>query len=476
MKRQLFWLIAAILMVSPLLTSCSSNDNPTSEPVAPEPEVSNPILKALGEIPNVHDIREFKETAKYGFKEGYEFLFDQPIDHKNPAAGTFHQLVRLCVRDVNVPTVLWTEGYLLSDITLPIDLPTALGANLVQIEHRHFGESKILSDTRWEYLTLEQAAGDHHAIIQALKPLLPKEWISTGVSKNGMASIYLRYYYPDDIDVTTAFCAPLMTAAADIRAGRWMQQESGKNDVKPIIDAQLNRMFVNGEDGIYARFLEVKEKAVTKAGRKFKKISFERYVWKTLTNTFAFYMNTDAKQRQEKTYPIDCPADSLIKFFLPGLICVDVPANPDEEYYWEDLQNYPSTVQFVKQIGYANFDYSLFPALEGTSFDAENMKSPKAYNLEDLYECDMWLYDTYDNSVNLDILNNFLPNCEKPILLVYSQNDPWTGGRITNVNPVAKLIINPDGFHHQDINNPDHYSPALRQEIIDYIGKYVKLP
>jgi hypothetical protein len=122
------------------------------------------------------------------------------------------------------------------------------------------------------------------------------------------------------------------------------------------------------------------------------------------------------------------------------------------------------------------FDYSLFPSLEGTSFDAENMKSPKAYNLEDLYECDMWLYDAYDNSVNLDILNNFLPNCEKPILLVYSQNDPWTGGRITNVNPVAKLIINPDGFHHQDINNPDHYSPALRQEIIDYIGKYVKLP
>jgi predicted alpha/beta-fold hydrolase len=97
-------------------------------------------------------------------------------------------------------------------------------------------------------------------------------------------------------------------------------------------------------------------------------------------------------------------------------------------------------------------------------------------NPNKLYDCDMWLYDAYDNSVHLDILNNFLPNCEKPILLVYSQNDPWTGARITNVNPVAKLIINPDGIHHQDINNPEHYSPALRQEIIDYIGKYVKLP
>ena len=132
-------------MVSPLLTACSNNDN-----LAPEPVVTNPVFKALSEIPNVHDIKEFKEAANYGFKEGYEFLFDQPIDHKNPAAGTFHQLVRLCVRDVNVPTVLWTEGYLLSPINQTIDLTEALGTNHVQIEHRHYGESKILSDTRWE--------------------------------------------------------------------------------------------------------------------------------------------------------------------------------------------------------------------------------------------------------------------------------------------------------------------------------------
>ena len=466
------WMLAAILTVcgAMMLTSCATSDIPV-----PNPVVTNPVFKALSEMPNVHDIKEFKETAEYGFKEGYEFLFDQPIDHKNPAAGTFQQLVRICVRDVNVPTVLWTEGYLLSPITQTIDVPEALGTNLVQIEHRHFGESKILSDTRWEYLTLEQAAGDHHAIIQALKPLLPKEWISTGVSKNGMASIYLRYYYPDDIDVTTAFCAPLMTSGADIRAGRWMQQECAKNDVKPLIDAHLNRLFANGEDGIYARFLQVKEKMVNDKGRKFKKVSFEKYVWTALSNNFIFYMNADAKQRIKTTPPIDCPEDSLIKFFLPGLICVEAAAPEDEANYWAEDLNYPSCVQFAKQIGYMGFDFSLFPSLEDTSFDADKLV-PRVGNPNKLYDCDMWLYDAYDNSVHLDILNNFLPNCKKPILLVYSQNDPWTGARITNVNPVAKLIINPDGIHHQDINNPEHYSPALRQEIIDYIGKYVKLP
>ena len=79
-------------------------------------------------------------------------------------------------------------------------------------------------------------------------------------------------------------------------------------------------------------------------------------------------------------------------------------------------------------------------------------------------------------ALNLDLRNNFLPNCTKPILLVYSTNDSWTGGAVTKVNPVAKLLMNPIGIHNQDINNEENYTPELRQEIIDYIAKYVKLP
>ena len=473
MKRQLFWLIAAILMVSPLLTSCSNNDNPATEPV-----VTNSVFKALSEIPNVHDIKEFKEAADYGFKEGYEFLFDQPIDHKNPAAGTFHQLVRICVRDVNVPTVLHTDGYLLTYFPYTIHLTEALGANHVQIEHRYFGESKILSDTRWEYLTLEQAAADHHAIIQALKPLLPKEWISTGNSKDGMTSVYLRYYYPDDIDVTTAFCAPFLTSVFDLRIGRWLLQECGKGDVKPIVDAHVNRLIVNGKDGLYARYRQLVEEKSAADGEQYQVLTFEEYVYAILVRNFDFYFSQDAKQRQEKILPVDCSDDVLLNYYFPkNKRIIDKENYPYNEYYWEDLQNYPFGIQRAKQIGYMGFDYSLLPQLEGTGFDADKRNgNPREVNPFEFYKRDLWVYDTYDNSVILDIVNNFLPNFDKPILLVYCQNDPWTGARPTNLNPVAKLIINPGGFHFMDINNPDHYSPALRQEIIDYIGKYVKLP
>ena len=63
MKRHLLWLAAAILLGSPmLLTSCSSDDNPAPEPVV----VTNPIGKALSEMPNVHDIVKLEDKDNLG--------------------------------------------------------------------------------------------------------------------------------------------------------------------------------------------------------------------------------------------------------------------------------------------------------------------------------------------------------------------------------------------------------------------------
>lgn len=172
MKRQILWLAAAILLVSPmLLTSCSNDDNS-----APEPVVSNPIGKALSEMPNVHDIVKLEDKDNLGFKEAYDFFFDQPLDHKNPAAGTYRQLVRVCIRDVNAPTVIYTDGYSFPAAMIPsygegasaTDLAIALGANYIDAEYRYYNDSKILNDPRWDYLTAEQGAGDYNAIIQAL--------------------------------------------------------------------------------------------------------------------------------------------------------------------------------------------------------------------------------------------------------------------------------------------------------------------
>jgi hypothetical protein len=57
-------------------------------------------------------------------------------------------------------------------------------------------------------MTIWQAATDHHRIVQALKRIYSKEWISTGASKGGMTSVYHRRFYPDDVNGTVAYVAP----------------------------------------------------------------------------------------------------------------------------------------------------------------------------------------------------------------------------------------------------------------------------
>ena len=483
MKRHLLWLAAAILLASPmLLTSCSTTDNPATEPFI----VSNPIGKALSEMPNVHDIVKLEDTENYGFKEAYDVFFEQPVDHKNPAAGTFMQRVRVCIRDVNAPTVIWTSGYGFA-YNMPIgsaatttDLAMALGANYIEAEHRYYGDSQILTDPRWDYLTFEQAAADHHVVIQTLKTLLPKEWISTGVSKNGETSLLQNYYYPDDVDVTTAFCAPILTSLLDIRPGRYSQLECATGTAKEIIDSHLNRLFVNGKDGLYSRYCQRAKEKKAATGRTFDLNSFEQYVYKILDSHYATFENYITTRYTSILPPIDCTDDDLLNYYFAGHVKLSSQqASTRAVPYWieADMVNYPFAIQKAKQMGERCYDYSLYPQLEGTGFDADKLNSnPKENNPLDLFDCDLWLYDTYDNSVFIDMLQNHLPNCTKPILLVYAKTDPWTGARVTDVNPVAKLMINPVGMHNQDINNEENYTPEMRQEIIDYIAKYVKLP
>lgn len=479
MKKHLLWLIATILMISPMLTSCAVEDNPATGPVV----VTDPVRQALAAIPNIHDVVVLSDSLNYGFSEAYDFFFEQPIDHNNPAAGSFMQRVTVAIRDLNAPTVLWTDGYAMyvprGKYVRSTDLAENLGANFVEIEHRHFGDSKIPSDTKWDYLTIQQAADDQHAIIQALKPLLPKEWISTGTSKDGMTSLFLRYCYPDDIDVTTVFCSPFMTSLFDTRVGRWMQQESGADDVKPLVDAHINRLLVNGKNGLFGKFCKHFEELVTASGGTYTGYPIEYYVRNIFISIFGLYSYKDAKMRRKELPPIDCSDETLLRYYLPSYYPDDddSPVLQPGKLYWEDQTSYPYYIQTAKQLGQYAYDYSLVPQLEGTDFDASILNSnPKVSNPSALFDCDVWLYDYYDNSTILDILSNFLPNFSKPILFVYSKSDPWTGARPATINPVAKMVINPDGVHNQDLNNKDHYSAACRQEILDYVSKYVQHP
>jgi hypothetical protein len=151
------------------------------------------------------------------FTEVYTILFIQPLDHNNPDSGYFQQRIQLSHVDVSRPVVLITEGYDMRERSNPVqELSEFLNANQVRVEHRYFGKSKPDS-MLWGYLTIRQAAADHHRVVNLFKTIYPGKWVSTGWSKGGQTALFHRRFYPDDVDVTVAYDAPLNFSDEDPR-------------------------------------------------------------------------------------------------------------------------------------------------------------------------------------------------------------------------------------------------------------------
>ena len=456
MKR---YFLLALLSAAFLIVACSKDEPAAS---SSEPPVDPPVsgstfgraLRSLDIVARVDTIIPVQNPA--GYNELYRVSFTQPVDHNNPSAGTFRQKAFLFYVGPDRPTVLYTCGYILYDAYSQrpfIDLAYNMNANLLMVEHRYFGDSKPANDSRWDYLTLGQAAADHHAIIQALKPLLPKEWVSTGTSKDGMTSLFLRYFYPDDIDVTTAFCAPFINSLSYLPIGRYLLEQSGTEEERSQVATLLERLFEDGENGIYTRCLQkLEERHITGD------FTYNWYVHECLAYFFSFFSyQTPATRELPSLYSTD---NQLINLIFASTL-------QQEDYSFI----YPYCIQCAKELGQFIYDYDHYAyLLDSTAFDLAAVRQ----NPSDLHPEDVWLYSTYDSAILSDIRANFIPNTSSPILFVYAKDDPWTGARPDRINELSsKLIINPIGVHNHDINNPEHFSLETRNEIMDFIAQYV---
>ena len=421
---------------------------------------ATPFGDQIKEIKTISNVTEINPLYNYGFKEHYLVEFEQPIDHKNPTAGTFKQRALLCYAGSDRPTILQTCGYNLKELYILYPnnhLAQYMDANLIFVEHRYFGKSTVTSDPRWDYLPLEQAAGDHHNIVQALKPILPKEWVSTGTSKDGEAALVFRYYYPDDVTLTVPFCAPLMTSLYDPSMGRYLMDECGTQEERTQMKALLRRMLQGGEQGIYAKFVQKMQQMRPNDDR-----SFTQYVFYCFEFFQGYFQYGIPAQR--KMPSLDSTDEELVNLMLGEFLAGDYSEN--------DPNNYPYQIQEVKQMGrYAHAYGDFADLLAGTSFNEEQAHR----YLSPLKAEDQWLYDTYDNTVIKDILERFVPTTTCPILFVYAKDDPCTGACVKTINEQhSKIIINPDGIHSDYIGNRAEYSEETCNEILDFLARYVK--
>lgn len=182
----------------------------------------NDLLEKLQQIPQISGIEAVKVEP---FKEYYRFWFEQPVDHTDASKGTFKQRVLLGHREDDAPVIAELEGYGLWSEQAG-ELAVLFKGNQVTIEHRFFEKSVPEGGIPWEYLTIRQAATDQHEIIQALKEYLyPRnKWVSTGISKGGQTTVFHRYFYPADVDVSVPYVAPLNLEYVDPRLQRFLDK------------------------------------------------------------------------------------------------------------------------------------------------------------------------------------------------------------------------------------------------------------
>ena len=192
-----------------LVVACSGPSAP-SPPAVDAPGDTAELLGDIGDelraIPGMSV--EERETQI----EGYRFFvlsYDQPVDHDAPDTR-FTQRMTLLHRDYAAPVVVHNSGYNVSTGGRRSQVTQIVDGNQLSMEYRFFEPSRP-DPADWSLLTIAQAAADQHRITQTLKARIyrPNKFLTTGASKGGMTSLFHRRFYPDDVDGTVAYVAPL---------------------------------------------------------------------------------------------------------------------------------------------------------------------------------------------------------------------------------------------------------------------------
>lgn len=200
------------------------------------------LEKQLFELPDV--IFTAIDTPE-GFEAAYTLMIKQPLDHNHPERGHFYQKAYLSHVGVNNPMVIITEGYNRNHNRI-YELTKLLNANQIDVEHRYYGES-IPDSIDYQYLNLEQATADLHRINVILKNIYQQKWISTGISKGGQTTIFYRYFYPEDVDVSVPYVAPLNLELEETRIYDFLDKIGTEECRSKITDVQL-RILNNREE------------------------------------------------------------------------------------------------------------------------------------------------------------------------------------------------------------------------------------
>lgn len=399
-------------------------------------------------ISAISAIKEIRPLETSEFSEKYVTYFTQPLDHRHPEKGSFHQRVIVSHVGFDRPTVIVTEGYgaayaLRSQYRE--ELSKLLNANMIFVEYRYFLESTP-EPKDWQYLTAENSADDLHAITTAFKNIYPGKWIATGISKGGQTTLLYRTFYPDDVDISVPYVAPLCYGVEDGRHEPFLHKVSTPENRKKIEDFQLEAL--KRKAALLPRF----EKYCTEKNYSFRAPIEEIYDYSVLEYSFALWQwGTPISSIPATTASDDEIFSHLLAISEPG-------------YFTADSPNASFFVQAARELGYYGYDVQPFKqylSIQSSEGYLHRLMLPE--ELKDM---------PFDKTLSKKI-TKFLKKQDPKMIFIYGQNDPWTAAGVTWLKNKKNIhvFIQPNGSHLARINT---LPEAEKAKVMELINEWLK--
>ena len=394
------------LVLGALVAWAGCGDNESVQPIFPS------FADELAQLPGVTVTEMPTGTPGYTY---YVLQFTQPVDHADPNGPTFQQKVSLLHRDEAAPMIVQTSGYWDYYLDSPVELTRLLLANQISIEHRFFGDSRPES-ADWAKCTIEQMADDQHAIITALRTVYPGAFVTTGGSKGGMTAIYHRRFYPDDVDGTVPYVAPISFGAPDDRYGPFMEAigpASCRNQVRAVATEMLanRRAMLEAEATAQAEM----------RGIAFTRIPIPLAVESSVVSLeWAFWQ------------------------YRGVTACGEVPAVPaNDAAMWNFLDD-TSPVTDNGDPSVAAFEAYYYQAYTQLGFPSTNVAYLDAhlhYTDDDYLTALPAVPLVYDEGAAMRDIDAWVRTEGDGLAFVYGQWDPWTGGAFSLGNATDSLLV-----------------------------------
>ena len=427
MKSLLFFIILSLMLVNPVNAQTQNIEN------------------LLFNLPDV--IFKKIETPD-SFEIAYELKVRQPLDHLDPSKGFFYQKAFLSHKAFDRPTVINTAGYSKTKNDI-LEITDLLNANQIAVEHRFFGES-LPDSLEYKYLNLKQATADLHHINQLFNNIYTGKWVSSGISKGGVTTIFYRYFYPEDVDVCVAYVAPLNKEREDKRIYTFLDTV-GTDECREKIKSFQSRLLENRDEVLsYLKFYSIG------AGLKFNYLTFEQaFEYAVLEYPFYFWqwggscLNIPGNETS---------LEDAVEYFVSWKDPLILFSDQDIKYYG------PHYYQSAAEMGYYGYELYKFKDLIKSLPTDTNPQATFIPNKMDV---------SFDGSLLKDVYK-WIESKGNYFIYIYGSRDTWSACALPVSDKVDSKWFFLKGKNHRtariaNMNNEE------RQNLITTLEKWLSI-